>query len=219
MPVRRARRGRPAPVRSAGDGVAPEARDRASLLMARNLLAGRAGNRANPGQNEVRPRIDRGAHAHDLERIDQLRPRHHPRRPRAGDEAGRAPVRRLVPAAAPRVHDADQAEALVPGARARGRARRDREGLGGREGPVRDRRGRRPRGARATRRLALDRDHALRRRSTRSIPSTSTAPTSSFPARRAGAAAARTCCCSRRCGRRAPARSAGSCAREGRSSA
>ena len=85
--------------------------------------------------------------------------------PRAGDEARCARVGRLLPDAPPRVRDADQAEALLPGARARPRARRDRQGLGGREGPVRVRRGRRPRGDRAARRLALDRDHALRRRS------------------------------------------------------
>ena len=49
--------------------------------------------------------------------------------------------------AAPRVRDADQAEALLPGARARPRPGRDRQGLGGREGPVRARRGRGARGA------------------------------------------------------------------------
>ena len=41
--------------------------------------------------------------ADHLERIPQLRPRLDPRRARAGDEAGRAPVGRLLPPAAPRV--------------------------------------------------------------------------------------------------------------------
>ena len=53
-------------------------------------------------------------HANDLERCDQLRAGHDPRGPRPRDEASCAPVRRLVPAPAPRVQDADQAEALVP---------------------------------------------------------------------------------------------------------
>ena len=101
-------------------------------------------------------------YANDLERIPQLRARLDPRRACPRDEAGRTPVGRLVPAPAPRVLDADQAEALVPDARPRGHAGRDRARLRGDEGPVPDRRGRRPRGDRARRRLALDRDHALR---------------------------------------------------------
>ena len=100
--------------------------------------------------------------ANYLERIAQLRPGHHPGRPGAGDGAEGPRLRRLLPDAAPRVRDADQAEALVPGARARGDERRARQGLGGLEGPVRDRRGRRPRGDRAARHLARDRDLALR---------------------------------------------------------
>ena len=97
-------------------------------------------------------------------------------------------VGRRVPAAAPRVPLADQEPPLVPGARARGRKRRDRQGLGGREGPVRDRRGRRPGGDRAPEHLTLDRDRALRPARTRSTRSTSTARTSSCPRarRRAG---------------------------------
>ena len=50
------------------------------------------------------------------------------------------------------------------------------------EGPVHPGRGRGARGDRAARHLARDRDHALRRRPTRSTRSTSTAPTSSCPA-------------------------------------
>ena len=57
---------------------------------------------------------------------------------------------RMLP---PRVRHADQAEALLPGARARPRPGRDRQGLGGREGPVRARRGRGDRGADEPRRL------------------------------------------------------------------
>ena len=102
------------------------------------------------------------SHAHDLERIADLRARQHPRRPRAGDEARSPPVGRFVPAPAPRMPDADQAEALVPQARPRARPRRDRQGLGGVEGPVRRGRGRGARGARGARRLPLDRDLAVR---------------------------------------------------------
>ena len=103
---------------------------------------------------------------------------------------------RLVPHAAPRVRHADQAEALVPGARARGRARRARQGLGVREGPVRDRRGVRPRGGRAARARSRSRSTGSSR-SPRSTRSTSTARTTSrppTPRRSAG----RTRCCSRR---------------------
>ena len=96
--------------------------------------------------------------------------------------------------APPRVQDADQAEALVPGARARGRAGRDRQGLGGREGRVRDRRGRRPRGDRA-------------RSTSRAIEITRFVPLDEVdpiyfdrtyflvPGERAGRAGGRTCCC------------------------
>ena len=107
--------------------------------MAEGTLWGRA-NRFGPSRFE-------GEHAHDLERLDQLRTRLDPRGARPGDEACRALVGHLLPDAAPRVRHADQAEALLPGARARPRARRDRQGLGGREGPVRARRGRGARGA------------------------------------------------------------------------
>ena len=119
---------------------------------------GFAGGSANP----PRPTTISPADAHNLERLRQLWSRQHPRRPRAGDEAGCAPVGRVVPDAAPRVRDADQAEALVPGARARRRVRRARPRLGGREGAVRDRRGRRPRGDRAARHEPLDRDQPVR---------------------------------------------------------
>src|SRR6266545_2391573 len=57
-------------------------------------------------------------YAYDLERINLLRPRLDPGRARARHEAGSAPVRRLLPDAPRGVQDADQAEALVPGARA-----------------------------------------------------------------------------------------------------
>ena len=73
------------------------------------------------------------SHADDLERIDQLRPGQHPDRARARDPA----ERRVLPDAAPGVRHADQAEAVVPVPRARGRAGRARQGLGGREGRVR----------------------------------------------------------------------------------
>ena len=102
------------------------------------------------------------ADAHNLERISQLRPRQHSRRPRARDEAGRPPVGHLVPAAAPRMPLADQAEALVPRARARRRVRRARQGLGGRQEPVRHGRGGRPRGDREARHVTLDRDQPVR---------------------------------------------------------
>ena len=96
--------------------------------------------------------------------------------------------------------------------------RRARARLGDREGPVRPDRGRGARGARAARHVALDRDHALRRRRTRSTPSTSTAPTtSSRPAPRRSAG--RTRCCSRRCARTASSASARSCSPARRSSA
>src|SRR6478735_2415965 len=70
-------------------------------------------------------------HAHDLERIDQLQSGHDSRRARPGDEAVRARIRHLVPAAARRVQDADQEPSLVPGARAGGDPGRDRPRLGG----------------------------------------------------------------------------------------
>ena len=88
------------------------------------------------------------AHAHNLERIHQLRPRQHPGRARACDGVVGAPVGRpfkmlhrecLTPIKQKRwcpVHDVELS------------ARRDRPGLGGREGAVRAGRGRRARGAR-----------------------------------------------------------------------
>src|SRR5438067_845485 len=66
-------------------------------------------------------------HAEYLERLHQLRPRQHPDRARRGDPA----ERRGLPNAAPRVRHPDQAEAVVPAPRARGRARRARQGLAG----------------------------------------------------------------------------------------
>ena len=97
---------------------------------------------------------------------------------RSGWRCANAAVGHLVPDAAPRVRDADQAEALVPRARARRRAGRARQGLGGREGRVRDRRGGRSRGGRAPA-LAVDRDPRASSSSRRSTPSTSTARTTS----------------------------------------
>ena len=138
------------------------------------------------------------AHADNLERLSQLRSRQHPRRPRAGDEAGRPPVGRLVPDAAPRVRHADQAEALVPGPRARRRVRTSSFAAG--------------RSQRAQFVMVEDAElEAIEQRDTsrsieisrfvqlepRSIPSTSTAPTTSCrrAPRRSGA---RTCCSTRR---------------------
>ena len=54
------------------------------------------------------------AHAHNVERIDQLRARQHPGRACARDRSFGAPVGRLVQDAPPRVPDADQAEAFCP---------------------------------------------------------------------------------------------------------
>src|SRR3954447_644757 len=54
------------------------------------------------------------SHADYLERLHLIRPGQHPDWPGLGDPANG----RLVPDAASRVRDADQAEALVPGARA-----------------------------------------------------------------------------------------------------
>ena len=109
------------------------------------------------GENARSLYNSRTRHADDLERLDLLRPGQHPHRAGPRDAADR----RLVPDAPPRVRDADQAEAVVPAPRARGRARRAREGLGGREGRVRARRGVRPRVGRAPA-LAVDRHPPLR---------------------------------------------------------
>ena len=85
-----------------------------------------------------------------------------------------------VPAAPPRVPDADQAEALVPGARRRGRRpTRSSRGWEIAKGQFVADRGRGARGARAARHLARDRDHAASSRPARSTRSTSTAPTTS----------------------------------------
>ena len=81
----------------------------------RRVSAG--GGRVGEGETwPVPPRLS-PAHAHNLERIDLLRPRQHPRRPGAGDGVVGAPVGRPVQDAAPRVPDADPPEALVPGPR------------------------------------------------------------------------------------------------------
>src|SRR5579859_6441129 len=71
------------------------------------------GNRRRVAKRASPPTLRTGDE-NDVERIDQLRAGQHPDRPGAGDEACRATVRRLVPAAAPRVYDGVQAEALVP---------------------------------------------------------------------------------------------------------
>src|SRR5207253_285141 len=99
----------------------------------------------------------KGGYADDLERLDQLRPGEHPYR--AGCRAAAQGGRLQDPP--PRMRDADQAEALLPLPRARRGGGRAREGLGVREGPVRDRRGRGPRGGRRPA-LAVDRHPALR---------------------------------------------------------
>src|SRR5262249_50483399 len=65
-------------------------------------------------ENSAGPQLNWTSNADHLERIDQLRPRQHPRRARSRDPAAGC----LVPHAASRVRLADQAEALVPGARA-----------------------------------------------------------------------------------------------------
>ena len=104
-----------------GDGVEPQATDRSRL---RNEALGARGSRPAPRekrsggahcrQGEKRRSLyNRGSHADDLERLTQLRPGQHPRGSRARDVAEGARVRRVVPAAAPRVPDADPAEALV----------------------------------------------------------------------------------------------------------
>src|SRR6476620_10124663 len=64
--------------------------------------------------------------ADDLERIYQLRAGQQPDRPGAGDEACSGSVGRQLPDAPSRVHDADQAEALVSRARPGARPGRDR---------------------------------------------------------------------------------------------
>ena len=89
-------------------------------------MEGKPGGRANLWV----PVNWRGPHAHDLERLNQLRPRQHPDRAGARHPAdGRG-----LPHPPPRVRDSDQAEALVPAPRARGRGGRAREGLGGEKG-------------------------------------------------------------------------------------
>ena len=118
--VRRAR-ARLAPSRCARDS-----RSSSSRPLASNLAAGSSPR----ARIHARPSTLYPADAHNLERISQLRPRQHPRRARAGDEAGRAPVGCLVPDAPPRVRHADQAEALLPGPRARRRVRRARQAAG-----------------------------------------------------------------------------------------
>ena len=141
------------------------------------------------------------AHAHNLERIDQLRPRQHPRRARAGDGVVRAPVGRAVQDAAPRVPDADQAEALVPGARRRALARRDRARLGGRRrGSSSRSRTRSSRRSRA-RHLARDRDPPVRARR-RGRPDLLRPHLLPRSGRRPRRSAGRTRCCSRRCASR-----------------
>ena len=139
------------PERFSPAAVPPQVRDRPGFRPSRAMYV--RGNR-RPSANPAGPRYDSPADAHNLERLSQLRPRQHPCRARAGDGTGRAPVGRVLSDAAPRVPDADQAEALVPGARPGGRRRRARRGFGGREGPVRARRGRRSRGDRAARHVA-----------------------------------------------------------------
>src|SRR5262245_24125945 len=116
-----------------------------------------AGYAVGPGREELSyteckaARYPDSAHAHHLERLPQLRPRDHPGRPRRRAAA----PRRVLPDAAPRVRQPDQAEALVPVPRAGCGGRGARQRLGVREGPVRDDRGQRPRVGRAPA-LALD---------------------------------------------------------------
>ena len=151
------------------------------------------------------PRLGFDTYAHDLERIHQLRPRQHPDRVGGGASSGQ---RHVLPHPPPRVRDADQAEAVLPLPRARCRSRRARQGLGVREGPVRDGRGVRSRGGRAAA-LAVDRHPPLRPDRARSIPSTSTAPiTSRRPTQRRSGA--RMCSCSAPCRTRRWRRSASS---------
>ena len=130
----------------------------------------------------LRIRVAHRIHAHDLERIDQLRPGHDSRRARAGDEAGRARSRTSRSGMLHR-------ECMTPIKQKRWCPMHDREvdartrssGLGGGEGRVRDRRGRRPGGDRAA---ATPRARSTSRgssRSARSTRSTSTAPISSCP--------------------------------------
>ena len=157
------------------------------------------------GEGSMRPRRNspvplefrRRTHANYLERIPQFWPGHHPGRARACDGAEGPRLGCLVPHAAPGVQDPDQAEAVVPGARARGHGGRARQGLGGLEGPVRDRRGRRPRGDRAAGHLARDRDLAVRpaRAGRPGLLRPHLLPRARPPPRRSGG---RTCCSSTR---------------------
>ena len=126
-------------------------------------------------------------------------------------------IGRVVPDAAPGVRHADQAEAVVPVPRARGRAGRAREGLGGREGRVRARRGVRSRVGRAPA-LAVDRDPPLRQargRRPRLLRSHVLPCARCAPTRHGG----RTCCCCARCRRRGWLPSASSCSGARRTSA
>ena len=201
-------------MRSRGDGVPPEPGDR-SFRCSRTgesyLVIGGAGT-AKPGQNEVVPESTEelmrttwnGSLTFGLVSI---------------------PVG-LAPATKPAARQSDVSfrllhrECLTPIKQKRWcpkhdrevGARRDRQGLGGVEGPVRDRRGGRARGARGARRLAVDRDLAVRPGRGGRLRSGAIAPTSSSPARRPRSAGP-TGCCSRRCARPARARSAASSAR------
>ena len=202
---RRARPDRPGAVRFSETAVShrrPIVRPckrslRGSSVAACVMERKRSWRKAEPKGERARSLYNRGSRADDLERLTQLRPGQHPGRPRAGDFPEGARVRRLVPATPSRVQDADSAEALVPGARPRGGAGRDRQGLGGVEGRVRRDRGRRPRGDPARRRLARDRDHALRpaRRGRPRLLRPDVLPGSCRTRWRSGV---RTCSCSRR---------------------
>ena len=176
----RPRRGRRA-LAAGGHGVLPEPRDRPpsagrTRLGSRRRRLGHLPeltqrvrgygwrNHLVPSNRAgVRPKPDAYTvtHAHDLERIPQLRPRLRSPWGRACDEArrGSRTSRSACCTASARRRSSRSAG---PRPKPRGDAGRDRARLRGAEGPVRHRRGRGPGGDRALGRLPLDRDHAVR---------------------------------------------------------